>query len=312
DRSKVVNLLKRGAKLATGEDRFADFESMGMKPEYTTEAAIERASVVIDCTPSGAGLENRKMHYDAANHVKGFLAQGSEFGFGKMYARGINDEALVAGEDRFIHVVSCNTHNLSALVKCFALEDGGTDNLESADFVCIRRANDVSQAGSFCPSPEVGKHGDAEFGTHHARDASHLFQTLGYDLRNLYSSACKVNSQYMHTVRFHIRVKNPTSTEQLLERVAADDKLALTFKRSANQIFSFGRDHGFFGRILNQTVIPQEALTVRDGHDIYGFCFTPQDGNSLLSSVAGALWLNDPKSYDERLQCLSPYFYDEV
>ena len=43
-----------------------------------------------------------------------------------------------------------------------------------------------------------------------------------------------------------------------------------------------------------------------------GFCFTPQDGNPLLSSVSGALWLLDAGSYEDRLQCLRPYFFDEV
>ena len=42
--------------------------------------------------------------------------QGSETDFGKRYARGINDSALVQNEDRFIQVVSCNTHNLSSIV----------------------------------------------------------------------------------------------------------------------------------------------------------------------------------------------------
>ncbi|MCA8959890.1 MAG: hypothetical protein KDC38_05230, partial [Planctomycetes bacterium] len=310
DRSKVVDLMKRGALLATGADRRREFEEMGMKPTFETEEAIERATVVIDCTPSGAGLENKKKHYDLAKSVKGFIAQGSEFGFGKMYARGINDAALIPGEDHFIQVVSCNTHNLAALITTFALDDGGPENLSSADFVCIRRANDVSQEGSFLPSPQVGKHGDAHFGTHHARDASHLFATLGYDFQNLFSSACKVNSQYMHLVRFHIRVEKPTDTETLLKRIEANDRLALTYKRSANEVFSFGRDHGFFGRILNQTVIPRDSLRVVDGHDVYGFCFTPQDGNSLLSSVAAALWLREPATYEDKLQCLTPYFFD--
>jgi hypothetical protein len=47
------------------------------------------------------------------------------------------------------------------------------------------------------PAPEVGKYGDMQFGTHHAKDAWHLFQTLGVDL-NLFSAAIKLNTQYMH------------------------------------------------------------------------------------------------------------------
>ena len=67
--------------------------------------------------------------------------------------------------------MSCNTHNLSVLVKTIALEDGGPGNLIDGQFVCIRRANDISQDGRFVPSPEVGSHKDERFGTHHARDA---------------------------------------------------------------------------------------------------------------------------------------------
>lgn len=295
DRSKVADLIRRGAKLATGADQMAAFEKLDMKVAYDSEDAIYRASVVIDCTPSGAGIENKEKYYLKAKNVKGFIAQGSEFGFGKMYARGINDSALVPGQDRFIHVVSCNTHNLAALIQTFAFNGRhGDDNLVSADFVCMRRSNDVSQDSDFVPSVHVGKHSDERFGTHHARDAYHLYKTLGKDLSNVFSSACKLNSQYMHTIRFHLRVKSPVTVETLINRVREDDRLAITYKRSANSVFSFGRDHGFFGRILNQTVIPHETLRVVGGQDIYGFCFTPQDGNSLLSSVAAALWLRDP------------------
>ena len=313
DRSKVQDLLRRGAKLATGNDAMTGFDKLGMKPAYETEEAIERASVVIDCTPSGAGIANKEQFYSKAKNVKGFIAQGSEFGFGKMYARGINDETLIPGEDRFLHVVSCNTHNLAAIITTLACENGAAmDNLVSADFVCMRRANDVSQDDGFAPSPQVGKHKDGPFGTHHARDAFHLFQTKNIEYPRLFSSACKLNSQYMHTLRFHLRVDKPTNMDALLGQIRENDRLALTYKKSANQVFSFGRDHGFFGRILNQTVIPHETLTVVNDHDIYGFCFTPQDGNSLLSSVAGALWLIDPDTYEDRTQVLGRYFFPEV
>src|SRR3990167_4887111 len=87
--------------------------------------------------------------------VLGFIAQGSEFGFGKMYARGINDKALKKGQDQFIQVVSCNTHNLAVLIDAIALGPEKEDNLEEGRFVCMRRANDLSQEGEFIPAPEV-------------------------------------------------------------------------------------------------------------------------------------------------------------
>lgn len=316
DRSKVVDLVRRGAKLATSRDQFSGFEKLGIKATYDTEEAINRATVVIDCTPSGAGLANKEQYYLKAAQAggKGYIAQGSEFGFGKMYARGINDETLVPGEDKFVQVVSCNTHNISALIKLFGTKNNtAPENLVSADFVCMRRANDISQDDDFCASPEVGKHKDEQFGTHHARDAWHLYKTKGWDLQGLYSSAMKLNSQFMHVMRFHLKVKEPTSVDKMIKTIREDDRQALTFKKSANQIFSFGRDHGFFGRILNQTIIPHETLSVTaGGTDIRGFCFTSQDGNSLLSSVAAALWAIDPATFEKKIQVLKPYFFEEV
>ncbi len=311
DRSKVRNLMKRGARLTTHEEKFDGFNSLGLKPEFTTEESIDRASVVIDCTPKGYGHQNKVNYYEKFLHnTKGFVAQGSEVGFGKMYARGINDEALISEEDRFIQVVSCNTHNLCTLVKTLALSDG-EDNLLEGRFNLIRRSNDVSQSSQFVPAPQVGKHGDNIYGTHHAKDAVSLFETLNLDL-NLFSSAMITNSQYMHILHFYLKVKEPTSIQKIISKFENNDKIAITDKINSNEVFSFGRDHGHFGRILNQTVVSIPTLNVKNENEISGFCFTPQDGNSLLSSIAITEWFLYNHSYDDKIQCLKPFFYDEV
>jgi len=311
DRSKVTNLLKRGARLSTNEEKFQGFKDIGLKPEFSTEDAINRASVVIDCTPSGYGHKNKNQYYEKyMDNTLGFVAQGSEFGFGKMYARGINDNSLIIGKDKFIHVVSCNTHNLSVITDELALKDG-KDNLINGRFNLIRRANDVSQPGSFIPAPQVGSHKDSTYGTHHARDAAELFKTLNLDL-DLFSSAMKINSQYMHILYFHLKTKNKTTLEEVIKRLELNDRISLTNKNSSNEVFSFGRDHGHYGRILNQTVVAKSSLCVRNGDEILGYCFTPQDGNSLLSSIAITEWFLYPNSYEDKIQCLKPFFFDEV
>lgn len=309
ERAKVRDLLNRGAVLATDADRTSSFEELGIAASLETKEAIERASVVIDCTP--AGNANKADLYDSARGPSGFLAQGSEFGFGKMYARGINDEALVRGTDRFIHVVSCNTHNIAALIKTLAFDEDGTSHLESGRFLCLRRSNDISQDSGFSPSPVVGKHDEPRFGTHHARDAHHLFETMGYDL-HLFSSAVKINTQYMHALHFSLSLDQEITVDEAIDRLMANPRLAITHKRSANQIFSFGRDHGYYGRILSQTVVPIETLAVRDGHELVGFCFTPQDGNALLSSIAATLWYLYPDGFGDRLEVLRRYLFTEV
>ncbi len=309
ERAKVNDLVRRGAVLAATEDRWAGFEELGHAPKYLTDEAVSRADVVIDCTP--AGLANKDEIYSTLDGPRGFMAQGSEFGFGKMYARGINDEALDRGSDRFLHIVSCNTHNISVLIKTLAIGSDGTSHLTDGHFVCMRRSNDISQDGSFVPSPTAGPHSDEKFGTHHARDAHHLMATLGHDLP-IYSSAIKLPTQYMHSLWFSLELDRETTVDEAIDKLAANTRVALTHKTSANQIFSFGRDHGYYGRILNNAVVPVSSLAVRNGRELVGFCYTPQDGNSLLSSVAATLWYLHEDGFEDRIDVLRPYLFPEV
>jgi glyceraldehyde-3-phosphate dehydrogenase (NAD(P)) len=309
DRPKVRDLERRGAVLCTDADRRGRFESLGHAPKYDAVEAIERADVVIDCTP--VGLTMKRDFYESAGNPRGFMAQGSEFGFGKMYARGVNDEALVPGDDRFLHVVSCNTHNIAVLIKTLAMDSDGSNHLENGTFLCVRRSSDISQSSGFVASPTVDPHHEGRFGTHHARDAHGLFATLGHDL-NVFSSALKLNTQYMHAIHFSLTLDRDISLTEVRERLAANTRVAVTRKRSGNEVFSFGRDHGYFGRILSQTVISLDTLAVRGGNTIVGFCFTPQDGNPLLSTVSAMLWYLDPERREERLDVLRPYLFQEV
>jgi glyceraldehyde-3-phosphate dehydrogenase (NAD(P)) len=308
EKAKVESMIRRGAKLAVDAEAREAFEKLGHKVSFETNEAIARASIVVDCTPVGNQNKPRYLEIDGP---KVYMAQGSEFGFGQQYARGINDEALDLNE-RFVQVVSCNTHNICVLLKTIGTNRHGELGLRFGQFLCMRRATDISQAGGFIPSPVVGVHADQRFGTHHAHDAWHVFKTLGHDL-DLFSSAVKLPTQHMHTLHFAIGLDDPTTKERVVQQLRDNPRVALTEKRSATLVFSFGRDHGFFGRILNETVIPPETLHVTDdGRRVTGFCFTPQDGNSLLSTLACTLWYLYGEDPWERLEVVRPYMFQEI
>jgi glyceraldehyde-3-phosphate dehydrogenase type II len=315
DRAKINNLINRGAKFVCEKDKISEFDDLGyLKPSYETVEAIRQASVVIDCTPKGIGHRNKMTYYDKfKNQTLGFIAQGSEFGFGKMYAKGINDEALDRKTDQFIQIVSCNTHALGILLKTLAADaNGKVNNLEEGRFVLLRRANDISQEKSFIPAPQAGVHSDETFGTHHARDAHHLFKTLNVDL-NVFSSAMKLNTQYMHSLWFSLRLKNKMTKEEAIQRLVEHPQVAVTYKKGASEVFSFGRDQGYFGRILTQVVVCLPTIEViSGGRELVGFAFTPQDGNSLLSTIAATLWYLFPEEYQQKLDHFKPYCYQEV
>ena len=197
------------------------------------------------------------------------------------------------------------------LIHTLGLYQERRSEVVEARFVCMRRAADVNQENDFLAAPDAGLHKDARFGTHHARDAWHVFQTLGLDL-DLFSSAIKLNTQYMHSMWFNLTVRQPVTLEQVYEKLQANPLVALTQKTMAGPIFSFGRDHGYSGRLLNQTVVSVPTLAVRNDHEIIGFCFTPQDGNALLSSLAATAWFLEPETYEQRLVAVQPYLFDEV
>ena len=324
DSAQIKQLVKLGAKLVADKEKFSGFNELGLFPVSTKDEAIENATVIIDCTPKGVGLQNKREYYDKyKGSVKGFIAQGSETGFGKMYARGITE---LNEDDQFVQVVSCNTHNIAALIKSFEfrLSSASIGGILAGDFVCLRRANDISQDTGFIPGVEAGKHGDEEFGTHHARDAFHLLSD-DFPRIKLYSSAVKLNTQYMHAIRFSITLDSVNSgiintPQDALDVFKNNPMVALTDKMTSNKIFSFGRDYGLYGRILSQTVVCAPTIDTRQIKTPYkstntvvtGLCFTPQDGNSLLSSIAATLHFLNPNTVEDRLSCYNPYIFQEI
>lgn len=307
DRPLVNALRKHGAKMAVADDKRAEFEKIGLVPDLSASEALSRAQVVIDCTPEDNGLENKEKIYSKLSGDKLFMAQGSEEGFGAMYALGINDAAVDPAREKFVHIVSCNTHTTVRLVH--TLSKDGAD-LEEGRLVLIRRAGDVGDA-KFIQAPTVEKHKEAR-GTHHATDAANLYKsTLGKDV-NLFSSAMKLNTQFMHTAHFHFRLKQPLDLAEVKRLLQADKYIGLTDKAATNLVFSFAREHGPFGRILSQTVVVAPSLHVSEnGRDITGYAFTPQDGNALLSSIAMATRKLHPDDWQKRMSVFDQYLLKE-
>lgn len=306
DRPRIERLRQAGARFVVDAAKKAEFEETGFTVDGTLEDTVEQATVVVEATPSGIARD-RKPTYEQMDGPAGFLAQGSEAGFGTPYAAEVNDEILDAEEGRFTHIVSCNTHNIAALVR--AVTGDEPTALERGSVVCIRRGTDVGQAGKAPMSPHLSIHDEAE-GTHHAHDVVELYETLDVEL-DLFSSAIKVPTQFMHTIWFQLVLEESTDREAVLERIRDDPLVAVTDKMDADLVFNMGREFGPFGRILNQGVVATETLHVDEG-TITGFCFTPQDGNALLSNVRAATRYAHPEDWRKRAQALDEHIVDEL
>lgn len=319
DAAQIKKMIALGAELVTDQEKFEGFKALGMPPVCTKEEAVNRAAVVVDCTPKGVGLSNKREYYEKySGNTKGFIAQGSENGFGSKYGYNLVDFP----DDQFVQIVSCNTHSIAAIIKSFenVFSSASPGGIISGDFVCMRRSNDISQNGGFIPSINPGKHDDEVFGTHHARDVFDLMKR-DFPHISLYSSAIKLNTQYMHTIRFSVELDSVNSNRvnsdaDALFRFAENPMVALTNKATSNQAFSFGREFGLYGRILSQSIVCRSTVSVRKNvanHSIIsGMAYTSQDGNSLVSSIYAILCFLDPEAADERIKIYDPYIFQEI
>lgn len=311
DIGSVKLLTDHGGKFAVWSNTLPHFEHIlpqhGLEVHDTIENVLKKVYIVIDCTNRGNQLKEE--YYSKARYPIGFIAQGSEEGFGHPYAFGVNDHTLIPGKHRFVQVVSCNTHNILAMLR-LAQAVGG--KVLSADYVLMRRMNDISQSGKAIPAPSVDRVRQDKYpgyGSHQAFDAARVMRTMDIEMHDkIHSTALKLDNQLMHLNRFHIKIKNKTTRTKLLEAALDDPLLSISDLRDMNLVFSKGRDHGYAGRIFNQAVLIRDSLEVSPtGTEIFGVCFTPQDGNSLMTSLATVLWFLNPKTYKKRLQPFYKY-----
>lgn len=320
----IRRLVGRGALLVCDEEARDDFHRHGLEPQMTRDEALAWADVVIDCTPAGNAhktghavdkkgktIECAPWYPAYEGNTFGFIAQGSEEGFGQPFALDINNDQVDPAVHKYVQVVSCNTHNLLVLLDIF--RKLGVGDIRGR-FVMIRRATDISQPDNVS-APKVDRHKEVRdgrhFGTHHAYDAWRVLQTMGIDY-DLFSSALQTPTQYMHVLHYCLEVERPPSREDIIAAIRERPLVATTEYCNTGQAFSEARDDGFYGRVLDQTVIPVKTLAV-NGREITGFGFTPQDGNSLLSTAAMATRFLDPVGWRERInECFGRYMFDEI
>ena len=311
DLGTVKLLQENGGKFVIWSNTEMHFEHLmqrhDLRIDGTIESTLKKVCVVADCT--NRGNEIKRDFYSRASFPIGFLAQGSEEGFGQPFAYGINDSTLIPGDHRYIQVVSCNTHNILAVLR---LTRAVGEEIEDADFVLMRRMNDISQTAKAIPSPSVDAVKTEKYpgyGSHQAFDAARVMRTMDVELHNrIHSTALLLDNQLMHLNRFRVRVKNKVTVTQVQEAMLADALISVSHLRDMNLVFSKGRDHGYAGRIFNQAVLIRDSMEVSpDGHTISGCCFTPQDGNSLLTSVATIAWFFNPRNYKEMMKPFHKY-----
>ena len=80
---------------------------------------------------------------------------------------------------------------------------------------------------------------------------------------------------------------------------------------SSNKVLSFGRDHGYRVILLSHGLVDEQSLHVKE-NTFSGDSFTPQDGNALLSSVAGTVQHYYKEDWTEKMQVFDRYIFKNI
>ena len=115
----------------------------------------------------------------------------------------------------------------------------------------------------------------------------------------------------MHTLWFNLTFKESLELNTVLSELEDNDFLMTTEKMSSNKVFSFGRDHGYHGRLLSHGIIAVHSLHVKE-NNLTGYCFTPQDGNALLSSIAASVNYFYKDSWREKMEVFNQYLFKQI
>ena len=249
---------------------------------------LKQIDFVFDTTSNGIGLSNRELYTNCQNLI-GAIAQGSENGFGVQYMSGL---PVDLSDKKFVQITSCNTHGAASLMTLFS--DHTLTNIDHADFVVVRRSEDIGNHQRLVSANVVARHLSAQTGTHHGIDVKSMFDQLGVKCQ-ITSSDITTPSQLMHATRFSIHTNEKINWETIDAKIDKDPLLAITSKFDSNVIFDLGRRYGDFGRIYNHLILVRNNILKTD-FSAKGWAFIPQEGNTILSTVEAFLKMTQPES----------------
>lgn len=301
-----------GAKLAVDESKYDEFVRIlrhaghPFKPDFTYEEALKRVNSVVDCTKDGEGLKNKEKYYvHHENHLLVIIGQGSErkgdtmFGF--PYAFGHNDDELDKKDPRYRWIMSCNDHSILANLHTITAGYSEIENLISARFGIERRGADMVNE-KINIGPEVGEGNDTYFGSHQAEDAMILLSTKDIGPIDIHSTANKQPHPFMHVMNVEFRLRHSLTREEIIRRFRENPLTSITYHTKVANVFVEGNIFGATGRINTQSILACQTISIPRPGEIRYSCFTPQDGNSLLSSFAALVQKLDPEHWREKTE----------
>ncbi len=229
------------------------FDKAGVKVNGTVNDLIEKADIVIDCSPNKIGAKNKPMYEKAG--VKAIFQGGEKKDVAEVSFNALANYDKAVGKD-FVRVVSCNTTGLSRVI---ALVKEIYD-IKKVRATMIRRVVDPKEdkkgiVNGIIPDP-------VKLPSHHALDVNTVLPDV-----NIVTTAFKVPTTLMHLHSISIELESEADVRDVIDRFEEEPRILLVSESdgftSTAKVIEFARE--FRKRYdLFENVIWRESVNFAD------------------------------------------------
>lgn len=228
------------------------FEKAGIPAAGSIEEMVEKADVVVDCTPGGVGEENKPLYEKAG--VKAIWQGGESHPIAGFSFNAVCNYEQALGRD-LVRVVSCNTTGLCRVIYPIDKELG----VKKVRVILARRAvdpNDVKKGpiNAIVPDP-------IKLPSHHGPDVKSVLSHI-----NITSAAMKIPTTLMHLHTVNMELDTDCTAEDIKNIFASQSRIHFVGQgiSSTAEIIEYARDIKRPRNDMWENCIWPDSITVQE------------------------------------------------
>jgi len=248
------------------------FEKAGIPAAGTIEEMVEKADLVVDCTPGGVGETNKPLYQKAG--VKAIWQGGESHPLTGFSFNAVSNYEKALGLD-LVRVVSCNTTGLCRVITPIDRELG----VKKVRVTIARRAvdpNDIKKGpiNAIVLDP-------VKLPSHHGPDVRSVLPHI-----NITSAALKIPTTLMHLHTVNMEVNTDCTAEDIKKIFASQSRIRFVGQgiTSTAEIMEVARDIKRPRNDMWENCIWPESITVNE-NELYFFQAIHQESIVVLENV---------------------------
>jgi glyceraldehyde-3-phosphate dehydrogenase (NAD(P)) len=278
--------VERGYSMyAAIPERAPLFGDAGIEIAGVVDELVADADVIVDCTPSGIGAENRSLY--ASYDTPAIFQGGEDASVAQVSFNARANYENARGADS-VRVVSCNTTGISRLVAPLEEEYG----IEKVRATLVRRGGDPSQhsrgpINDILPDP-IG------IPSHHGPDVQTIFPELSIETMGL-----KVPATLMHVHALNVTLESDVTAAHVRQLLEGESRVYVIPEGfgldGAGKLKDFALDAGRPRGDIWENCVWGQSIAVQ-GNELYCFQAIHQEADVVpenVDAVRAVLGLTD-------------------